>query len=190
MSWAWTYDFLKYFLEPVVFTEILYMFFQCYVMIMSHTHFRVNLNLIVPECQETPCLKQAQYLKFKWQQVIWTLKLSVCKRRLSHLAKLAMWLSCVVSTYPYGAFISMLLSYHVRMYMMLTYSQMFCMNKYSQQLSHFVRLGKWLSVCLSGWVLHELSSCGFESRYVLYISHFYILGVTSFAISTITEQML
>ena len=38
----------------------------------------------------------------------------VCKRTLSHIAKLAKWLSCVVSAYLYGAFDSMLLSCHVR----------------------------------------------------------------------------
>ena len=36
------------------------------------------------------------------------------KRTLSHVAKLAKSLSCVVSTYLYGAFHCMLLSYHVR----------------------------------------------------------------------------
>ena len=36
----------------------------------------------------------------------------VCKRMLNHLAKLVKWLGCVVSTYLYGAFDSMLLSYH------------------------------------------------------------------------------
>ena len=38
----------------------------------------------------------------------------VRKRTLNHLAKLAKWLSCVVSTYLYGAFDCMLLSCHVR----------------------------------------------------------------------------
>ena len=38
----------------------------------------------------------------------------VCKRTLNHIAKLAKWLSCVVSAYLYGAFDSMLLSCHVR----------------------------------------------------------------------------
>ena len=36
------------------------------------------------------------------------------KRTLNHLAKLAKWLSYVVSTYLYGAFDCMLLSCHVR----------------------------------------------------------------------------
>ena len=38
----------------------------------------------------------------------------VHKRTLNHLAKLAKWLSCVVSTYLYGAFDCMFLSCHVR----------------------------------------------------------------------------
>ena len=36
----------------------------------------------------------------------------VCKRTLNHLAKLAKWLSCVVSTYLYDAFDCMFLSCH------------------------------------------------------------------------------
>ena len=38
----------------------------------------------------------------------------VHKQTLNHLAKLTKWLSCVVSTYLYGAFDCMLLSCHVR----------------------------------------------------------------------------
>ena len=38
----------------------------------------------------------------------------VRKRTLNHLPKLAKWLSCVLSTYLYGAFDSMFLSCHVR----------------------------------------------------------------------------
>ena len=40
----------------------------------------------------------------------------VRKRILNHLAKLATWLSSVVSIYPYGAFDCMILSYHVRVW--------------------------------------------------------------------------
>ena len=43
-------------------------------------------TLQLSECQGTPCSKQAQYLKFKWQQ---THKHLVGKRSLNHLAKLA-----------------------------------------------------------------------------------------------------
>ena len=56
---------------------------------------------------------------------IW--RLSVCngtrshknlvrKRTLKHLAKMAKWLSCAVSTYLYGAFDCMILSCHVRVW--------------------------------------------------------------------------
>ena len=38
------------------------------------------------------------------------------KRTLNHLAKLAKWLSCVMSTYLYGAFDCMFLSCHVRVW--------------------------------------------------------------------------
>ena len=38
----------------------------------------------------------------------------VCKRTPNHLAKLAKWSSCVVSTYLYGAFDCIFLSCHVR----------------------------------------------------------------------------
>ena len=38
----------------------------------------------------------------------------VIKRTLNHLAKLAKWLSCVLSTYLYGAFDCMFLPCHVR----------------------------------------------------------------------------
>ena len=38
----------------------------------------------------------------------------VCKQTLNHLAKLAKWLSCVLSTYLYGAFDCILFSCHVR----------------------------------------------------------------------------
>ena len=37
----------------------------------------------------------------------------ICKRTLNHLTKLAKWLSCVVTTFLYGTFDSMLLSCHV-----------------------------------------------------------------------------
>ena len=40
----------------------------------------------------------------------------VRKRTLNHLAKLAKWLSCAVSTYLYGAFDCMFLSCHVRVW--------------------------------------------------------------------------
>ena len=47
----------------------------------------------VPECQGTPCSKQAPYLKFKWQQRDSNPQHIVPKRTLNHLAKLASQLS-------------------------------------------------------------------------------------------------
>ena len=39
------------------------MFLSCHVHVSEWIH-----TLQLPECQETPCLKQVQYLKFKWLQ--------------------------------------------------------------------------------------------------------------------------
>ena len=114
----------------------------------------------------------------------------VHKRTLNHLAKLAKWLSCVVSTYLYGAFDCMFLSCHVRVSewihseyhseyhsestlnitlnmtlkrvrdMIRTYSQMHRTDKYSQHSSII-----W-PVWLNGWVfVYELSGCRFESSW-------------------------
>ena len=81
-----------------------------YAIITSRMSFRVNSHSL-SECQGTPCSKQGPYLKFKWQ--IRSHNRLVRKRKLNHLAKLAKWMSCVVSTYLYGAFYCMLLSCHV-----------------------------------------------------------------------------
>ena len=80
-----------------------------YFTIMSRRRFRVNLLSLLPECQGTLCWKQARY-----NNGIRTYNHLVRKRTLNHLVKLAKWLSCVVSTYRYGAIDSMLLSCHVR----------------------------------------------------------------------------
>ena len=69
----------------------------------------------LPECQITSCSKQAPYLKFKLQQRVCTHNHLVHKRILNHLAKLAKWLSCVVSTDLYSAF-ELMLSCHVRVW--------------------------------------------------------------------------
>ena len=47
--------------------------------------------------------------KFKWLQLDWIHNQLVRKQTLNHLAKLAKWLSCFVSTYMYSAFDSMFL---------------------------------------------------------------------------------
>ena len=70
----------------------------------------------LPECQGTPCPKQASYLKFKWLPRNWirTHNHLVREETLNHLAKWAKWFSCFVSIYLYGAFNCMLLSCHIR----------------------------------------------------------------------------
>ena len=52
----------------------------------------------------------------------------VRKRTLNHLAKLAKWLNCVLSTYLYGAFDCALLSYHVRSFCFDNYVAMININ--------------------------------------------------------------
>ena len=85
-----------------------------YVTIMSRTSFRVNPHSMV-------CLNVKERFSSS-RRHIWSLSDSskirthnhlVCKRTINHLAKLAKWLSCVVSTYLCGAFDCML-SCHVR----------------------------------------------------------------------------
>ena len=71
------------------------------------------------------CLNVKELLARSRRHICWTL--SDCngtrtdnhlvrKRTLNHLAKLAKWLSCAVSTYLYGAFDCMFLSCHVRVW--------------------------------------------------------------------------
>ena len=68
------------------------------------------------------CINVKEFLAWN-RRNIWSLSdyngtliqnLLVRKRTLNHLAKLAEWLSCVVSTYLYGAFDCMLFSCHLR----------------------------------------------------------------------------
>ena len=84
------------------------------VIIMSRTSFRMNLHSMV-------CLNVKELLTWSMPH-IWSLSSSndirthnhlVRKQTLNHLAKLAKWLSCVVSTYLYDAIDCMLLSCHV-----------------------------------------------------------------------------
>ena len=70
-------------------------------------------TLYLPECQGSPCLKQAWYWKFDSNRIRIHNHL-VHKQILNHLAKLAKWLSFVVSTYLYCTFGCRLLSCHVR----------------------------------------------------------------------------
>ena len=80
-------------------------------------HIRVSERIYtqyLPECQETPCSKQARYLKLKWLQGIWTHNHLVHKGTLNHLALQTKWLRFVASTYLYDTFNCMLLLCQVR----------------------------------------------------------------------------
>ena len=79
--------------------------FVFYVVIMPRTSFRVNLH-------STVCLNVNELLA-RSRPHIWSLNDSnvirdhnhlIRKRTLIHLAKLAKWLGCFMSTYLYGAF--------------------------------------------------------------------------------------
>ena len=71
--------------------------------------------LQLPHCQETPCLKQTLYLNSKWlldrlrpnNRLVWNWTNN-------HLAKLAKWLICAVTTYLYGERLCVLIMPHVR----------------------------------------------------------------------------
>ena len=95
-----------------------YLFVWCnwlYVIIMSQTSCGVNPHSIV-------CLNIKELLAWSrciiWSlsdsKLIWTHNHLVHKWMLNYLAKLAKWLSCVVSTCMDGAFDCMLLSCHVQ----------------------------------------------------------------------------
>ena len=76
-------------------------FSELYVIIMSHTGFRMNLHSVVCWMSRNslpPCSKQARYLKFNWQQQNSNLK-PLCKRTLNHLTKLEKWLNGCVFVY-------------------------------------------------------------------------------------------
>ena len=66
----------------------------------------------------------------------------VRKRTLNHLAKLAKWLSCVVSTYLYCAFDCMLLSCHVRVSVNPLYSWPICQGTPCSKLASYLKF-KW-----------------------------------------------
>ena len=90
---------------------------QCiwlYVLIMSHTRFRVNLY-------SYSCLNSKELLTQN-RSDIWILSdcnvnrirnYFVCKWTLNYLGKLANWLGCVVKTYLYSAFDYMILWCHI-----------------------------------------------------------------------------
>ena len=91
------------------------LFIWLYLITMSRTRFRVNPHSIV--CLNVNELL-AQCRRHIWSLIdingIWTHNYLVRKPILNHIAKLAKWLSCVVSTYLYGVFDCILLSCHIR----------------------------------------------------------------------------
>ena len=94
-----------------------YLSVQCiwlYVLVMSHTRFRVYPHSVVAWMSSNSLLeagvKSEVLSDCKWTR---TLKHLVHKQILNHLAKLVKWWSCVLSTYLYGAFDCMFLSCHI-----------------------------------------------------------------------------
>ena len=146
----------------------------------------------MPKGWETPCSKQASYLKFKWKNKVRTHNHLVCKRKLNHSAKLARWLSCVVSNYLYYAFDCMLLSCLARVSELhfvifldvkellarsrrhiwrlsdsneiRTYNCLYC----KETLNDFAKLSKWLSCAVSTYLYSTfdcmLFSCCYHAR--------------------------
>ena len=68
----------------------------------------------LPECQRLLVWSRHHIWSLSDSSKIQTHNHLVCKQTLNHFTKLAKWLSCVVSTYLYGAFDCMLLSCHVQ----------------------------------------------------------------------------
>ena len=67
-------------------------------------------KLQLHECEVNPCWKQARYMQQRDSNLQ-----PLSKRTLNLLAKLANWLSCVVSTYLYSAFDGMSLLCYIRL---------------------------------------------------------------------------
>ena len=79
-----------------------------YVIIISHTRFRVNPHCIVCLNDEEILAPSSCYISsLSSRNEIPTHNHLIRKRKLDHLPKLAKWLSCLLSFYMYGAFIIM-----------------------------------------------------------------------------------
>ena len=96
---------------------------QCIVLILLYFHLQKNKgSLVLLSTTDTTVaitfMKNRDYINDKWylSDCNWTRTHNhlVRKRILNHLAKLAKRLSCVASTYLYGAFDCMFLPCHVR----------------------------------------------------------------------------
>ena len=92
----------------------IYPHFVWLYVIMSRTSFRVNLHsMVCLNVKQLLARSTRHILRLSDRSVIRTNNHLVHKRTLNHLAKLAKWMNCVVSTYLYGTFECML-SCHVR----------------------------------------------------------------------------
>ena len=95
-----------------------YLSLQCiwlYVIIMSCTRFRVNQHSIVwPNVKELLAWRREYIWNLSDSNDIRTHNYLVRNRTLNHLAKMTKWMSCVVSTYLYGASDCVLFSCHVQ----------------------------------------------------------------------------
>ena len=84
-----------------------------YVIIMSRMRFRVNLHSSYLNVKELFARDRRDIWSLSVSNRIRTQNPLIHKWKLYHLAKMAKWLSCAVSTYLYVAFDCMLLSCHV-----------------------------------------------------------------------------
>ena len=134
------------------------MFLSCHIRVSEWIHTRLSVKeLLARSKREIWRLSDCNWTR--------TYNNLVRKRTLNQLTKLAKWLSCVESTYLYGAFDCMFLSCHVHvserihtLCMTRSYSQIHHTDKYSQYSSII-----W-PVWLNGWVfVYELSGCWFNS---------------------------
>ena len=86
-----------------------------YVIIMWSTSFDVNRHSVVClNVKEVLARTRHHFWSLSDNNKIQTENHLVRKWTLNHLSKQAKWLSCVVSTYPYGAFECVLLSCQMR----------------------------------------------------------------------------
>ena len=110
-----------------------------YVIIMSRTSFRVNPHYSLPECQGTPCSKQAPYLKFyslaKWLSIclrtkwLWVrISLLLLKLQIWQLPRAGSFLT-FKQTIECGSTLKLVRD------MIRTYSQMHRADKYSEHSS-------------------------------------------------------
>ena len=109
----WTLNYPNWPNDPAVLWVLICMVLLTYVIIMSRIRFRANLNSIVTWMSRNALVKTGTLYEVDNKEIR-THNPLIHKWTLDHLAKLVKWLTCVVSTYLYGAFDCMLLTCHVR----------------------------------------------------------------------------